>query len=410
MHNTPFAEQIRMVAVGLRNAGKSSLINNIFEKEISIVSDTPGTTTDPVSRSIELGKLGAVVITDTAGIDDVGPLGTLRIEKSMERTSTADIILFVTRSDMPPDQHEKTLYEQIIKGKSQIVFVLSFCESGENKQKTAWAETHRLVRVDNITGRGIDSLRKTVIELSDLVSHEITPVEGLVNENDIVLLVTPIDLAAPKGRLILPQVETIRDLLDKDCCVMVCKERELRYFYDSLKSPPKLVITDSQAFSKVAADIPEKQLLTSFSILFARKKGDLAFYVDGVRKLKSIKPGSKVLVLESCSHHRQADDIGTVKIPRLFRQLIDSDTEFDFARELPDNDKLKTYSLIINCAACMVNRNLVIQRIARMRECGVPAVNYGLFLAWVNGILPRAIEPFEDIYEYYHNYKEEQDV
>ncbi len=400
MNTTPFSEQIRIVLIGLRNAGKSSLINNIFEKEVAIVSDTPGTTTDPVSRSIELGKLGSVVVTDTAGVDDVGTLGNLRIEKSKERLGTADIILFVTKSDEPPNSVEKNILNELKDRKSNLIIARTFSDMISNKEKIEWVTQSGevVVAIDNKSKKGISQLLQSIVSFSDKIDYEITPVEGLVNENDIVLLVTPIDLAAPKGRLILPQVETIRDLLDKDCGVFVCKERELKYFYNSLTVKPKLVITDSQAFSKVAADIPEDQMLTSFSILFARKKGDLKFFAEGIKKIHSVKAGSKILVLESCSHHRQADDIGTVKIPRLFRQIVENDVHFDFLRNLPDDDKLKEYSLVINCAGCMVNRNMIVQRISKMKELGIISINYGLFLAWANGILPRALEPFPDIY------------
>ena len=242
-----------------------------------------------------------------------------------------------------------------------------------------------------------------IVGLKEFVNFEISPLEGLVHENDLVVLVTPVDLAAPKGRLILPQVETIRDVLDRDCASLVVKERELKYFYDKLRIKPKLVVTDSQAFSKVAADIPENQLLTSFSILFARKKGDLALFVRGIRELKNTPDNARILVLESCSHHRQADDVGTVKIPRLFRQLVKHDAEFDFTRELPDNGKLKEYFMVINCAGCTVTANKMKLRLEVLKKNGVHATNYGLFLAWVNGLLPRALEMFPFEYELYNS-------
>jgi [FeFe] hydrogenase H-cluster maturation GTPase HydF len=398
---TPLSEQIKIVIAGLRNSGKSSLINNLFEKEVSIVSSQPGTTTDPVSRSMELGELGPVTLTDTAGFDDTGMLGEKRIEKSLERLTGSDIVIFVTRSDLKPSDKEQEMFDFLKSRKKIVVFALTFQDQPLDPFKKLWVQDYPHAFINNPDKSGFNELKKLLIRNADQIDHEITPVEGLVNELDLVLLVTPIDLAAPKGRLILPQVETIRDLLDKDCAVMIVKERELKHFYDSLPQKPKLVITDSQAFSKVAADIPEDQLLTSFSILFARKKGDLSHFVRGVKQLSSIPPGSRVLILESCSHHRQADDIGTVKIPRLFKQLVQSQTEFDFAKNIPDEKELRKYSLVINCAGCMVTRNKIMSRIETLARYQIPSVNYGLFLAWVNGLLPRALEPFPHEMELY---------
>ncbi len=261
-----------------------------------------------------------------------------------------------------------------------------------------FVKNFRFVKVDNLTKNGIQHLKNELIALYDKIEFEISPLEGLVNENDLVLLVTPIDLAAPKGRLILPQVETIRDALDKDCAVLIVKERELKLFYDSLKIKPKLVITDSQVFSKVAADIDPNQPLTSFSILFARKKGNLALFVEGLKALKNFPPYSKVMILEACAHHVQPDDIGTVKIPRLFRQLVQSNTEFEFMKELPEESKLKEFKLVIHCGGCMVTRKKMLSRLEFLRSHGIPSLNYGLFLAWANGLIPKAIESFP--YEY----------
>lgn len=403
MQTTVLSEQIKIVLLGLRNSGKSSLMNNIFEKEIAIVSDKPGTTTDPVTRSIELSDLGAVTLTDTAGIDDEGELGTLRIKKSLDRVANSDIIVFVTKTDSDFTKLENEIIAELLKSNKPIVFALTFSDKFENKEKLDWVRKFNFVKIDNLKKVGINELKKELIKLSDKINPEITPVEGLVNENDFVILVTPIDLAAPKGRLILPQVETIRDLLDRDCGVLIVKERELKFFYDSLNIKPKLVVTDSQAFHKVAADIPEDQLLTSFSILFARKKGDLAYYVDGIKNLKKIKPNLKILILESCSHHRAPDDIGTVKIPRLIRQLVSSDVKIDFSRELPDEDRLKEYYIVINCAGCMATRHKIMNRLKILQQNNIYATNYGLFLAWANGLLPRALEPFKYEYELYNS-------
>jgi [FeFe] hydrogenase H-cluster maturation GTPase HydF len=245
--------------------------------------------------------------------------------------------------------------------------------------------------VDNSTGRGAKELRERLIGLADLIEPEAGPFEGLVREGDLVLLVTPMDLGAPKGRLILPQVESLRDLLDKDCAAFVAKERELGEWFARMPRP-RLVVTDSQAFSKVAADIPEDQELTSFSILFARKKGDIGTYLDGIAALESLRGGGRILMLEACSHHRQADDLGTVKIPRLFRQLLPGPLEFEYARELPPEAELGRYSLAVTCGSCMRTRRETLVRLDHLRAAGVGVVNYGIFLAWANGLLPRAVE------------------
>lgn len=401
MKTTPLAEQIRIVLFGLRNSGKSSLMNNLFEKDVAIVSDMPGTTTDPVTRSMELDKLGAVAVTDTAGFDDTGVLGELRIKKTIQRCSNADIIVLVTAQHREIADEEKEFLDNI-KDKNNVIIALTFADKKINEDKKKYLSVFSTVVINNITKNGVDELKRRLISLEKSIYPEITPVEGLVKENDFVILVTPIDLAAPKSRLILPQVETIRDLLDKDCGVMILKERELKYFYDKMGIKPKLVIADSQAFSKVAADLPEDQLLTSFSILFARKKGDLSFFVNGVKNLKTFKPGSKVLVLESCNHHKKPDDIGTIKIPRLFKQLVSSKVHFDFVKNLPDEKTLKEYSFVINCAGCMVTKNQMMGRISILKDNDVFGINYGLFLAWSNGLLPRALKPFPYEYDLYN--------
>ncbi|MCG8572922.1 MAG: [FeFe] hydrogenase H-cluster maturation GTPase HydF [Spirochaetes bacterium] len=398
---TPLAEQMRIVLYGLRNSGKSSLMNNLFEKKVSIISDTPGTTTDPVTRSIELGALGPVAVSDTAGFDDIGSLGNQRIKQTDSKLDIADLVLLVTRGDQSPTKEEKSFLENQKAQNKSLIVALTFADQELDQKKVNWLQNTTYVKIDNLNKTGLNDLKKQLILSGKKIPTEITPVEGLVRENDLVLLVTPIDLAAPKGRLILPQVETIRDLLDKDCACLVTKERELHYFYDNLKEKPKVVITDSQAFSKVSADLPENQLLTSFSILFARKKGDLSFYIEGVKQLSKVPAGAKILVLESCSHHRQADDIGTVKIPRLFKQLVQSQSEFTFSRSLPEPEILQNYHMVINCGGCMVTRNLMMNRINQLQEQGVYGLNYGLFLAWVNGLLPRALEPFPLEYQQY---------
>lgn len=390
MSGAPRSERVSVAIVGLRNAGKSSLMNRLLDRPASIVSEVPGTTTDPVPRSIELGSLGPAVLWDTAGLDDSGELGELRVRRTKEVADAADVILFATRSDLPPTPAEREAIDVLGRKGRPLVVAATFADAAVHPEKAAFLTGLGAMSVDNISGSGAKELRERLAGLSGLVYPEAGPLEGLAGPGDLVLLVTPIDLGAPKGRLILPQVESIRDLLDKDCAVVVVKERELGEWYGRLPRP-RLVVTDSQAFSKVAADLPEDQALTSFSILFARKKGDIGIYLDGIETLASMRSGGRILMLEACSHHRQADDLGTVKIPRLFRQLVPGPLEFDYARELPPDGELVRYALVVTCGSCMRTRREVLVRLDRIRAAGVGVVNYGVFLAWANGLLPRAV-------------------
>lgn len=406
MINTPLAEQISIVLYGLRNSGKSSLVNNMMEADISIVSDRPGTTTDPVVRSVEMGPLGPVAVTDTAGFDDdENELGALRVRRTNLRLETADIVLYVTRGDLPPKQSEKALMEKLHKAGKPVLVVLTFAEQGVCEEKRRFAPAFRKIQVDNISREGMNDLNGALQQFSDRLEGEITPLEGLVQAGEMILLVTPIDKSAPKARMILPQVEVIRDILDKNCFMSVTKEFQLAECYAATKERPGLVITDSQAFSEVAAVIPEDQLLTSFSILFARKKGDLAFFVDGVQRLADFPEGGKVLILESCKHHRMDDDIGTIKIPNIFRQKVCADATFDLLQDVPPVEKLKEYDFVINCAGCMTTRNNMMRRIGLLKEVGIPGTNYGLFLAWAKGLLPRALEPFPVEHALYNSFR-----
>jgi [FeFe] hydrogenase H-cluster maturation GTPase HydF len=399
MIETPLAESTRIVLTGVRNAGKSSLMNNLFEKNTAIVSDSPGTTTDPVTRKIELGKLGPCALTDTAGFDDVGDLGVLRIEKTRSRLNTADLVLFVTPGDRPVTTEEDEILTSLSAGNKPWIGVITFGDRPVLEEKKEFFQKEEFLILNNSDKESARPLIRLMEKRAEKVSREITPVEGLVKEQDLVLLVTPIDLAAPAGRLIMPQVETIRDLLDRDCAALILKERELYNFYHNLGIRPSLVITDSQAFHKVAADIPEDQPLTSFSLLFARKKGHPAYFIESLKALKNFPEKGRVLVMESCSHHRQADDLGTVKIPRLFRQLVGSQVEFSHSRTMPENPE--SWDLVIHCAACMITQKAMLSKLDIFREKGVPVLNYGLFLAWANGLLPRALEPFPELVELY---------
>lgn len=391
MNTAPRSERLSIAVIGLRNAGKSSLVNRLLDRPVSIVSEVPGTTTDPVSRPIELARLGPAVIWDTAGLDDEGALGALRVARTGEVAQAADALLFVTRLDRAPTKAEVASLGEHRGGKRPLVVAATFADRPLDPEKAAFLAGLDAQRVDNLSGGGVKELRERLVALADRLEVEAGPLDGLVSEGDLVLLVTPMDLGAPKGRLIMPQAESIRDLLDKDCAVLTVKERELGEWYGRLPRP-RLVVTDSQAFSKVAADLPEDQALTSFSILFARKKGDIGLYLDGITALEALRGGGRILMLEACSHHRQADDLGTVKIPRLFRQLVPGPLEFDFARELPGDTELAGYSLVVNCGSCMRTRREVLLRLERIQAAGVGALNYGIFLAWANGLLPRAVQ------------------
>jgi len=399
--NTPSSELVKIVITGIVNAGKSSLINSIFEREISIVASVEGTTTDAVTKRIELAESGPVTVVDTAGLDDNTELGSLRIKKTLHEIETADIIILATPLNKAPSSTEIEIIENAQKHNRQIILCATFADLPHDESKLKWLTGKSHIKTDNKDSHTAAEIRKKLIAAAEKAEKEITPLEGIVRENDHILLAVPLDLAAPKGRLILPQVETIRDALDRDCTLSIAKDRELRQMYENLVRKPDLVITDSQTFSKTAADIDANQKLTSFSILFARKKGDLSLYIKGLGAIAKIKPKSKVMIVESCSHHKQPDDIGTVKIPRLFRQMIQSDTEFIFAHGMKDSDDYSEISAAIICGGCMQTRKQMLSHLKHLEEMNIPVTNYGIFLAYVNGLLPRAIEVFPDEYDLY---------
>lgn len=391
---TPLAEQPRIVLIGVRNAGKSSLMNALFEKQISIVSDTPGTTTDPVTRSFEIPGLGPAGIVDTAGIDDMGDVGLQRVRSTLERYRSADMILFISSALQAPTPVEQELFHTLFKkesGTRPVLLVLTHAQGDLHPEKHRWTHETRAFLIDSPTRSGISTLIEALAQHRP--APEGAPLDGLVEPGDVILLVVPIDAAAPKGRIILPQVEVIRDALDKGCATLVTQADTLGTFYGTLRTRPRLVITDSQAFHTVAAALPDDQPLTSFSILFARKKGDLTQYLEGLRALDALPSDPNILVLESCSHHRQPDDdIGTVKIPHLLRTKKCPRAEFTHVRQLPSRDELKRYDMIIQCASCMVTRGKVMARLDRIAELEIPVTNYGMFLAWAHGLFPRAVE------------------
>ncbi|MCX7966439.1 MAG: [FeFe] hydrogenase H-cluster maturation GTPase HydF [Syntrophorhabdaceae bacterium] len=401
LSDTPRGSRLHIAIFGRRNAGKSSLINALTNQNIAIVSDVPGTTTDPVYKSMEILPIGPVVLIDTAGIDDVGELGRLRIEKAYNVLAKTDLMLLV----MDPSNLEGNFEEEVIdkakENKVPVIGVVNKMDLYPDADIEGIKNRFHIpvISVSALNKQGIHELKMAMIKEAPKDWVAPTILGDLISPGDIIILVVPIDLAAPKGRLILPQVQTIRDVLDHDAMAYVVKERELKAAISSLNKKPRLVVTDSQAFLKVAADTPKDVLMTSFSILFARYKGDLPALVKGVKAIEDLSPGDKVLIAEACTHHRVEDDIGTVKIPRWLRQYVGGDLDFKWVSgyELPKD--LKDYKLIIHCGACMINRKEMLHRIMEAQKADVPIANYGVVIAYLMGILKRALEPFPEAKE-----------
>ena len=397
MQSTPRGIRPHIALFGRRNVGKSSIINALVNQEIALVSDTAGTTTDPVYKNMELLPFGPVVLIDTAGLDDVGELGKMRIDASLKVLGRTDLALVVLEPNQNLDQCEKELIRKLADAKIKFLAIINKCEEKDapDSLKSELAGLGaEVVPVSAATGKGIDWLKSEKIQksLKDFDSGVI--IGDLVQPGQVVILVVPIDLAAPKGRLILPQVQTIRDLLDTDAIAVVAKERELRSAIEALKSPPALVVTDSQAFLKVAGDVPAGVPFTSFSVLFARYKGDLAAYVDGIKALEKIGENGRILVAESCTHHQMADDIGKVKIPRWVRQNYGGGIQFDFCQGVNFPENLGDYDLVVHCGGCMTNRKAILTRIEACHSVGVPITNYGILIAHLHGVLEDAVRPF----------------
>lgn len=391
LNDTVSAERIHISFFGMRNAGKSSLVNAVTGQELSVVSDVKGTTTDPVKKAMELLPLGPVVIIDTPGIDDEGKLGELRIKKAKQTLSQTDIAVLVVDSLKGMSDKDNSLVEEF---KSRnIPYIIAYNKSDLSKA----SESENAISVSAKNGTNINALKEKIASLSKSIKNEKRIVADLLNEGDIVVLVIPIDESAPKGRLILPQQQTIRDILDSGCTAICCRDTELTQTLSSLAKKPKLVITDSQAFGRVSKDVPEDIPLTSFSILFARYKGELAELVSGAAALCRIKDGDKILIAEGCTHHRQCNDIGTVKMPEWIRKFSGAEPEFSFTsgNEFPDNPE--EYSAIVHCGGCMLNEKEMKSRIKRASDAGVPIVNYGIAIAHMHGILRRSIEMFPDV-------------
>ena len=417
MEQTPKANRIHIAFFGRCNAGKSTLINMLTDQPVSLVSDVAGTTTDPVSKAMEILPLGPVVITDTAGIDDTTELGVLRMEKTEEVVKKINLAVYVLRTDEEPTSDDMHWLGLLKQNNVPVALFINEINAVPNNLTESKASIGRDILGERYIAdhTGLSELVTVIgsadftsdakrLELLDLlggltpldVEGEQTLLQGLVEEGDTIILVCPIDSAAPKGRLILPQVQTIREILDHKGLALVCQTEELPAMIHSLKNPPKMVICDSQAFDRVDELTPDSIPLTSFSILMARFKGKLRDLVTGVKAIKNLKAGSKVLISEGCTHRRQCDDIGTVKIPNLLKKQGYTDLQLEFTSGGAFPKDVSQYDLIIHCGACMLTRREVLRRIECAVVQGTPIVNYGVLIASLHGILERAISPFID--------------
>lgn len=395
--DTPNANRLHITLFGKRNSGKSSLINALTGQDTAIVSDTPGTTTDLVSKAMEISNVGACLFMDTPGFDDEGELGEMRIARTLKAIEKTDIALLLCEDDStsckneklnsPEDEMWKLLKEKNI----PVILILNKIDIRENTDTVATRielqYNQRPLLVSAKAGTGIEEIRQAILEKlpSDFGQQSITG--KLVAENDLVLLVMPQDIQAPKGRLILPQVQTIRELLDKKCLVMTCTTDKLPETLQALARPPKIIITDSQVFKTVYEQKPEESQLTSFSVLFAGYKGDIHYYVESAAAIESLTESSRILIAEACTHAPLSEDIGRVKLPRLLRKRIGEKLQIDIVGGTDFPQDLTPYSLVIHCGACMFNRRYVLSRIDRARKQHIPMTNYGVAIAYLNGIL-----------------------
>ena len=399
MNQTPSSERVHIGFFGRRNAGKSSVLNAVTGQDLAVVSDVKGTTTDPVQKSMELLPLGPVVVIDTPGIDDEGELGALRVKKSYQVLNKSDAAVLVVDASLGLCEEDFAFIEHI--QKKQIPYAVAFnksdlAPSASLAKDLQYLKEHQIdfVSVSTADLSGIDTLKEKIATLAKTEDTKLRIVADLIHPSDFVVLVVPIDKAAPKGRLILPQQQTIRDILEADATAIVVKEYELRDTLAHLGKKPRLVITDSQVFAKVSADTPADIMLTSFSILFARYKGNLPALIKGVTALEQIEDGDKILVSEGCTHHRQCDDIGSVKLPRWIRQYTGKEPEFVFSSGTEFPADLSPYKMIVHCGGCMLNEREMKYRLACAKDQNIPMTNYGILIAYIQGILKRSIEPF----------------
>ena len=401
MNQTPSSERVHIGLFGKRNAGKSSVINAVTNQDIAIVSAVRGTTTDPVYKSMELLPLGPVMLIDTPGLDDEGELGALRVQKGLDVLRKTDIALLIVDGTAGMSPEDERLEEELKKRRLPYLVVFNKWDlvqekSAGEENSGAEPEDERHIRVSARTGEGIQELKERLARMVP-AGKEKRLVGDLLEPQDLVVLVVPIDKAAPKGRLILPQQQTIRDVLESGAVSVVVREKELKETLKKLGTKPKLVITDSQVFGLVERDTPEDILLTSFSILFARYKGNLAQAVRGAGALESLRDGDKILISEGCTHHRQCDDIGTVKLPRWIENYTGKKPEFVFTSGTGFERNLKEYHMIVHCGGCMLNEQEMQYRLKMAESQGVPMTNYGILIAYMKGILERSLQPFPDM-------------
>lgn len=392
LNDTPKSDRIHIGIFGKRNAGKSSIINAITSQNLAVVSKVKGTTTDPVQKAMELLPLGPVMIIDTPGIDDEGELGKMRVEKSYQVLNKTDIALLVVDGNVGLTQCDKDLIEEIKKRKLPYLIILNKSDEVCNRY-----DIENSIWVSAETKENIWELKERISKLVPNENMTLKIIGDLLDPEDIVVLVVPIDSAAPKGRLILPQQQIIRDVLEAGAISVVTRDTELPQTLKALGKKPKIVVTDSQAFGKVKNDVPEDILLTSFSILFARYKGDLSEQIKAVKAIDSLKDGDYVLISEGCSHHRQCDDIGTVKIPRWLKEHSGKKINYEFSSGTEFPRDLSKYKAVIHCGGCTLNEKEMKHRIAVAKEQNVPITNYGIFIAYTQGILKRSLQAFPEI-------------
>ena len=392
LNNTVSAERVHIGFFGLRNAGKSSIVNAVTGQNLSLVSDVKGTTTDPVKKTMELLPMGPVVIIDTPGIDDVGELGEMRVKRAVQTLNYTDIAVLVVDASKGMQEQDKMLVSRFESKK--IPYIIAYNKSDLVADLPVMKENE--IYVSALNNFNITELKNKIAEFSKGWENGKKIVADLIGENDLVVLVVPIDESAPKGRLILPQQQVIREVIECGATAVVCSDTELKDTLSSLSKKPKLVITDSQAFAKVSADTPEDIPLTSFSILFVRYKGDLRSAVHGAAQLDKLRDGDKILISEGCTHHRQCNDIGTVKMPNWIRNYSKKELDFYFTsgNEFPED--LSDFSLVVHCGGCMLNAREMQYRTGFADDCGVPMTNYGIAIAHMNGILKRSVSLFPD--------------
>lgn len=393
LNGTPSANRVHIGFFGCRNAGKSSLVNRITNQDIAVVSDKKGTTTDPVIKAMELLPIGPVVVIDTPGFDDEGELGGLRIKQTQKILNKTDAAVLVADGEAGLNDFDRELISRF--KEKNIPYLIAY-NKNDLKERKELADNEISVSAEN--GAGIEELKHRLGELIPKADNK-RLLGDLINGGDTVVLVIPIDKAAPKGRIILPQQQALRDILDSGAVAVVCRDTELKETLEGLKTKPKMVVTDSQAFAAAAKDTPQDVMLTSFSILMARYKGLLDSAVDGVCAIDRLKDGDTVLISEGCTHHRQCEDIGTVKIPKLLRRHTGKNIGIETSSGGGFPEDLTKYSLIIHCGGCMINGREMTSRVKRAADAGVPITNYGTAIAYMTGILKRSLAPFPSLAE-----------